>query len=65
MTNTISTGIRRKPGHPVDTPCCGRDVDLDSATVAVNFTVVRIKGAGLARKSTKSEAGERTLLLSS
>ncbi|MGW3467364.1 tyrosine-type recombinase/integrase [Saccharopolyspora sp. NPDC000995] len=33
--------------------------------VQVNFTVVRGKGKGLIRKSTKTEYGERTLLLPS
>ncbi|GLZ31421.1 phage integrase [Lentzea sp. NBRC 105346] len=41
------------------------DVDLDACTVAVDFTVVRVKEVGLIRKSTKTEAGERTLPLPS
>ncbi|GAA3890141.1 site-specific integrase [Saccharothrix violaceirubra] len=41
------------------------DVDPDARTVAVDHTVIRAKGVGLFRKSTKSEAGERTLLLPS
>lgn len=41
------------------------DVDLDARTVAVDYTVIRAKGVGLFRKSTKSEAGERTLPLPS
>jgi integrase len=41
------------------------DVDLDTRTVAVDYTVVRVKGVGLIRKSTKTEAGERTLPLPS
>nr|WP_112275207.1 site-specific integrase [Lentzea terrae] len=39
------------------------DVDFEAGTVAVNYTVIRVKGVGLIRKSTKTEAGERTLLL--
>ncbi|MEU6155224.1 site-specific integrase [Actinosynnema sp. NPDC047251] len=41
------------------------DVDLEAGTVAVDFTVIRVKAAGLVRKSTKTEAGERTLPLPS
>ncbi len=39
------------------------DVDFEAGTVAVNYTVIRVKGVGLIRKSTKTEAGERTLPL--
>ncbi|SDP82749.1 tyrosine-type recombinase/integrase [Lentzea jiangxiensis] len=39
------------------------DVDVEAGTVAVNYTVIRAKGIGLIRKSTKTEAGERTLPL--
>ncbi|MFI6098703.1 tyrosine-type recombinase/integrase [Lentzea sp. NPDC051213] len=39
------------------------DVDFEAGTVAVNYTVIRAKGIGLIRKSTKTEAGERTLPL--
>jgi len=39
------------------------DVDLVAGTVAVDHTVIRVKGRGLVRKGTKSKAGERTLLL--
>ena len=38
-------------------------VDLDAGTVEVEATVVRIKGKGLLRKSTKTTAGHRTLRL--
>jgi integrase len=41
------------------------DVDLEAGTVAVDHTVIRVKGRGLVRKSTKTEAGERTLALPS
>ena len=39
------------------------DVDLESGTVQINSTLVRVKGQGLLRKGTKSRAGERTLPL--
>lgn len=38
-------------------------MDLTSGTVAVKATVVRVKGEGLLAKSTKSDAGTRTLVL--
>jgi integrase len=41
------------------------DVDLVAGTVAVDHTVIRVKGRGLVRKGTKSKAGERTLILPS
>jgi len=41
------------------------DVDLAAGSVAVDHNVVRIKGRGLVRKSTKTAAGERTLALPS
>jgi integrase len=41
------------------------DVDVELGTVTVDYTVVRVKGVGLIRKSTKTEAGERTLPLPS
>ena len=41
------------------------DVDLAAGTVAVDHTVIRVKGRGLVRKGTKSKAGERTLILPS
>ncbi|WP_370615142.1 tyrosine-type recombinase/integrase [Mumia sp. Pv 4-285] len=37
------------------------DVDLESGTVRITSTLIRVKGEGLVRKSTKSSAGERTL----
>ncbi|WP_246633036.1 tyrosine-type recombinase/integrase [Pseudonocardia nigra] len=39
------------------------DVDLTAGVVHINHTIVRIKGVGLIRKGTKSNAGERTLRL--
>ncbi|WP_177220912.1 hypothetical protein [Lentzea xinjiangensis] len=37
------------------------DIDFEAGTVDVNYTVIRAAGLGLIRKSTKTEAGERTL----
>jgi integrase len=39
------------------------DVDLEAGVVHIDHTVIRIKGIGLIRKSTKSLAGARTLPL--
>ena len=39
------------------------EVDLDAGTVAIDWTVIRIKGVGLVRKATKTSAGERTLVV--
>ena len=36
------------------------EVDLEAGTVEISSTLVRVKGEGLARKGTKSRAGERT-----
>ncbi|WP_349253351.1 tyrosine-type recombinase/integrase [Saccharopolyspora erythraea] len=41
------------------------DVDFENGTVSVDHTVVRVKGKGLIRKSTKSEHGDRTIPLTS
>jgi integrase len=41
------------------------DVDLEAAAVTINYTVVRVNGEGLVRKSTKTSAGERVLPLPS
>lgn len=38
---------------------------LEHGVVRVDFNVVRVKGQGLIRKSTKTESGERTLALPS
>lgn len=38
-------------------------VDLDQRTVALDYTLVRVKGRPLLRKGTKTAAGERTLPL--
>lgn len=39
------------------------EVDFDAGTVQITSTLVRVKGEGLLRKSTKSRAGERVLAL--
>lgn len=39
------------------------EVDLDAGTVLIEYTLIRVKGVGLVRKSTKSSAGERVLPL--
>lgn len=39
------------------------DIDLDRGTVAVHAAVVRVRGQGLVRKATKTDAGTRTLML--
>lgn len=41
------------------------DVDLDSATVSINWTVVRVRGKGLRRVDPKTSSGERSLPLPS
>lgn len=39
------------------------EIDVAAKTVSIDWTVVRVKGQGLQRMSTKSVAGERTLRL--
>lgn len=41
------------------------EVDVAAGVVDIDYTLIRIKGVGLIRKSTKSRAGERTLRLPS
>lgn len=41
------------------------EVDLDTGTVNVTSTLIRVTGQGLIRKRTKSEAGQRPLILPS
>jgi len=55
----LGTGVRIGEALAVS----WEDVDLAAATVRVEHTVIRIKGVGLIRKSTKTAAGERTLAL--
>lgn len=38
-------------------------VNLDEATVTIGYTLIRVKGQGLVRKTTKTEAGRRALPL--
>src|SRR3954454_527136 len=38
-------------------------VDLDASTIEVRAAAVRVRGVGLAIKSTKTDAGQRTLIL--
>ncbi|MBB5153171.1 tyrosine-type recombinase/integrase [Saccharopolyspora phatthalungensis] len=57
----LATGVRIGEALAVQ----WSEVDLDKGVVHVNFTVVRVKGKGLIRKSTKTEYGERTLPLPS
>lgn len=39
------------------------EIDLETGTVSITSTVLRVKGVGLVRKRTKSRAGERVLQL--
>ena len=39
------------------------DVDLDAGTVSISYTVVRVRGVGLVRKSPKTDSGVRVLPL--
>lgn len=57
----LATGVRLGEALAVYWP----DVDLAAGTVTVEHTVIRVKGRGLIRKSTKSAAGERILPLPS
>ena len=41
------------------------EADLDNSRVEVTSTVIRLKGQGLIRKTTKSRAGQRVLILPS
>lgn len=55
----LGTGVRIGEALAVDWSA----VDLVAATVTVEHTLIRLRGIGLVRKSTKSEAGERVLKL--
>ncbi|WP_460960103.1 tyrosine-type recombinase/integrase [Parasphingorhabdus pacifica] len=57
----LATGVRIGEALAVYWP----EIDFDESVVAVDYTVVRVKGKGLIRKSTKSEHGDRTLPLPS
>lgn len=53
----LGTGVRIGEALAVS----WEEVDLSAGTVNIDYTLIRIKGVGLLRKSTKSSAGERTL----
>ncbi|MGI8800475.1 MAG: tyrosine-type recombinase/integrase [Pseudonocardia sp.] len=55
----LGTGVRIGEALAVS----WEEVDLVAGTVAIDYTLIRIKGVGLIRKRTKSRAGERTLQL--
>ncbi|MGH3483485.1 MAG: site-specific integrase [Nocardioidaceae bacterium] len=55
----MGTGVRIGEALAV----LGAQVDLDAAQVEVTHTIIRVKGVGLIRKTTKSRAGERLLKL--
>lgn len=40
-----------------------REVDLDAGTAHITSTLIRVKGQGLVRKPTKTQAGDRPLVL--
>ncbi|WP_286958648.1 site-specific integrase [Arsenicicoccus sp. UBA7492] len=40
-----------------------REVDLDAGTAHITSTIIRVKGRGLVRKPTKTQAGDRPLVL--
>jgi integrase len=55
----LGTGVRIGEALAVS----WEEVDLAEGTVQIDYTLIRITGVGLIRKSTKSSAGERTLVL--
>jgi len=55
----LATGVRIGEALAVT----WEEVDLAAGTVRIDYTLIRVKGVGLIRKSTKSRAGERTLVL--
>jgi integrase len=55
----LATGVRIGEALAVS----WEEVDLKTGMVCIDYTLIRIKGVGLIRKSTKSSAGERTLRL--
>lgn len=57
----LATGVRIGEALAV----LWQDVDLEAGTVDVEHTIIRVRGVGLVRKGTKTEAGERTLPLPS
>lgn len=55
----MATGLRIGEVLPV----LWSEVDLEEGTVEVTSTLIRIKGEGLLRKTTRSKAAQRQLLL--
>ena len=55
----LGTGVRIGEALAVTWP----EVDLATGSVMIDYTLIRVRGVGLIRKSTKSRAGERTLHL--
>ncbi|MFC5137224.1 tyrosine-type recombinase/integrase [Actinomycetospora rhizophila] len=55
----LATGVRIGEALAVS----WEEIDLDAGTVAIDWTVIRIKAVGLVRKRTKTQSGERTLHL--
>ena len=55
----IGTGVRIGEALAVD----WSEVDLSAGTVDVSHTLIRVTGVGLVRKATKTETGERLLVL--
>jgi integrase len=54
----LATGVRIGEALAVT----WEEVDLAAGTVRIDYTLIRVKGVGLIRKSTKNRAGERTLV---
>jgi len=55
----MGTGVRIGEALAV----LGGQVDVEAAEVEITHTIIRVKGRGLIRKKTKSQAGERVLRL--
>jgi len=55
----LGTGARIGEALAVD----WEDIDLEQGTVAIQHTVLRLRGEGLVLRRTKSAAGERILEL--
>jgi integrase len=59
VTFMLGTGVRIGEALAV----AWDQIDFDEATVTIAYTLIRIKGQGLVRKSTKTAAGTRVLPL--
>jgi integrase len=55
----LGTGVRIGEARAV----LGEELNLESGRVQISSTIVRVKGEGLLRKTTKSKAGQRELIL--